>query len=62
MTKDRPVTVWLGTGDEKLARMEALESLARKYAGLTRAGGHEQGNVSKLIQMIADGELKVRKR
>ena len=64
MTKDRPITLWLGTGEEKQARIDSLDKLARKYAGTTRRGGDsiEQGNVSKLIQMIADGDLKLRKK
>lgn len=64
MKKDRPFPIWLGSWDTKQARIDALDKLARKYAGTTRQGvdGDEQGNMSKLIQMIADGELKLRKR
>jgi hypothetical protein len=65
MKKDRPYPVWLGSWDTKQARIDVLDKLARKYAGTTRQGvdvGDERGNVSKLIQMIADGELKLRKR
>lgn len=63
MKKDRPHPIWLGSWETKDRRLEALDKLARKYAGTTHQGSDtEQGNVSKFIQMIADGKLKVTKR
>ncbi len=64
MKKDTPFRVWLGSWDTKQNRIDALEKLARKYAGTTTRGVEdgEQGNISKLFQMIADGELKLRKK
>lgn len=62
MKRDRPHAVWLGSWDDKERRLEALDKLARKYAGTTERSGTEQGNISKLFQMIADGELKLRKK
>ena len=61
MKKDRPYPIWLGSWEVKQRRLEALQALARRYAGTTRQGVDEgaKPNVSKLIQMIADGELKI---
>ena len=45
----RPITVYLRK-EKREERIRALDTLANKFA---------DGNLSKLMQMIADGELSV---
>lgn len=44
-----PITVYLGK-DRREDRIQSLDALAAKYA---------DENLSKLVQLIADGELKI---
>jgi len=64
MKRDTPFRIWLGSWEVKQRRINALEMLARKYAGTTRRGADdgEKGNISKFIQMIADGKLTISKK
>lgn len=64
MPKDRPYPIWLGSWDVKERRIEALKSLSLEWAAGKQSGGSTETkpNISKLIQMIADGELELIKR
>jgi hypothetical protein len=55
-TRPQNLTVYLGAGEQREKRLKDIEAIAVKLAGTTDEG---KPAISKLIQMIADGELEV---